>query len=86
MVSGLELAPELTDLTPTGEIVVGVGALLQGNNLRQVAAEQRKGSLGPDDTDSHVVLVEHQDVAVQTGLTVTANHVVLPSTATSIIP
>ena len=62
----LELPPELADLAPTLEIIVRVGALLETDHLRQLAAQQGERSFGANDTDGHVVLVKHQDTAIQT--------------------
>lgn len=56
---GLELVAGLADLDPALEIVVRVGVLLDGNHLGQIAAQKGKRPPNADNTDGHVVLVEH---------------------------
>jgi hypothetical protein len=64
----LESAPELADLAPVVEIVIGISALLERNNLGEIAEQQGKGTPDADYADRHVVPVEHKNVTVQTGL------------------
>lgn len=70
----LEMAPELADLAPALEIIVGVFALFERDDLSEVPEQQGKGTPGPHDANRHIVLVEHKDVAVQTRLTLSCNH------------
>ena len=62
----LEMSPELANPAPAFEVIVGVFALLKGNDLGKVATQERKSSSGADYADSHIVFVEDKDIAVQT--------------------
>ena len=61
----LKPTPELADLAPARKVVVGIGTSLERNHLRQIATQQGKSALGADDTDRHIVLVEHKHTAIQ---------------------
>ncbi|MHC4265747.1 MAG: hypothetical protein ACYSUK_07430 [Planctomycetota bacterium] len=54
---GIEVHLEFADLAPTLEVIVGIGALFVGNDLGQVAEEQRKCPFRPHDADCHIVLI-----------------------------
>ncbi len=64
----LEIALEFADLAPRVEIVVGVCALLEGDDLGELAKEQRKGPFGADNADSHIVLVQDKNATIQAGV------------------
>ena len=64
----LEIALEFADLAPGVEIVVGVYALLVGDDLGKLATEQGKGASCADNADSHIVLVQDKNAAIQTGI------------------
>jgi len=70
----LEMTPELAHLAPALEIVVGISALLERDDLGKLAEEQRKGSSGPHDANSHIMLVQHKDITAQSGLTFSSSH------------
>lgn len=61
----LEIALEFADLAPGVEIVVGVYALLVRDDLGKLATEQGKGPSCPDNADSHIVLVQDKNAAIQ---------------------
>jgi hypothetical protein len=63
----LEIALEFADLAPGLEIVVGVCTLLEGDDLGKLAKEQRKRPFGADNADSHIVLVQNKNIAIQAG-------------------
>ena len=63
----LEIALEFADLAPRVEIVVGVSALLEGDDLGKLAAEQGKGASGADNADRHIVLVQDKNAAIKAG-------------------
>jgi len=73
----LELTPELAYLAPALEIVVGISALLERDNLGKLAKEQRKGPPGPYNTDGHIMLVKDKNIAIQTGFELASNHSVV---------
>lgn len=64
----LEIALEFADLAPGVEIVVGVYALLVRDDLGKLATEQGKGPSCPDNADSHIVLVQDKNIAIQAGI------------------
>jgi hypothetical protein len=64
----LEIALEFADLAPGVEIVVGVYALLAGDDLGKLATEQGKGPSCPDNADSHIVLVQDKNATIQAGV------------------
>ena len=70
----LEVPPELADLTPALKIVCGILALLERDNLGEVAEQQGKRPPGAHDADRHVMLIQHKDVAVQTRLILSCYH------------
>ncbi len=70
----LEITPELAYLAPALEIVVGISALLERDDLGKLAKQQRKRPLGSYNTDSHIMLVKHKNIAVQTGFELAGNH------------
>jgi hypothetical protein len=71
----LESTPELAYLAPAMEIIVGISALLERDDLGKLAAQQRKRPPGSYYTDSHIMLVQHKDVTVQTRLIFSSNHI-----------
>lgn len=60
----LELPAELADFNPGLEIVTQVVAVLDVDDLGELAEEQRKCFLGVGDADGEIVFVEHQYVAI----------------------
>ena len=62
-----ELTPQLADLAPAIEIVIGIPALLERYDLGEIAKQKRKRPPDADDADRHIMPVEHQNVTVQTG-------------------
>ena len=70
----LKLTPELAYLAPALEIIVGISALLERDNLGKLAKEQRKGSPGPYDADGHIMLVKDKNITIQTGFELASNH------------
>ena len=70
----LEMTPELAYLAPALEIIVGISALLEGDNLGKLAKEQRKRPPGSYNTDGHIMLVKHKNIAVKTGFELAGNH------------
>ena len=64
----LEIALEFADLAPGVEIVVGVSALLEGDDLGKLATEQGKGPSCADNADSHIVLVQDKNATIQAGV------------------
>lgn len=64
----LEIALEFADLAPGLETVVGVCALLVRDDLGKLAKEQRKCPSGADYADSHIVLVQDKNIAIQAGV------------------
>lgn len=70
----LEMAFELAYFAPALEIIVGVGVLLYGDDLSELAEKQGKCAFGPYYADGHIVLVQHKNVAIQSGLHLTKNH------------
>ncbi len=71
----LEIAPELAYLTPALEVIVGIFALLEGDDLGKVAKEQRKSPSGSHYTDSHIMLVEDKHITVQAGFELVSHHI-----------
>jgi len=74
---GLEITPELAYLTPALEIIIGISAFLERDDLGKLAKEQRKRPPGSYNTDGHIMLVKHKNIAVQTGFELAGNHNVL---------
>ncbi len=70
----LEIAFEFADLAPALEIVVGVCALLERDDLGELAKQQRECSSGADYADGHIMFVQHEDITVQGGFELTGNH------------
>jgi len=70
----LESPPELADLAPALEIIIGIPALLERDDLGQIAEQQGKRPPGAHDADRHVMLVQYKDVTVQTRLTLSCYH------------
>jgi len=70
----LKTTPEFAHLAPTVEIIVGIIALFQGDNLGKLTKQQRKCPFGTDYTDSHIMLVQHKDITVQAGFMLGSNH------------
>jgi len=64
----LEVALEFAYIAPTLEIVVGVCALLERDDLGKLSKEQRERPFGADYADSHIVLVQDKNIAVQAGI------------------
>lgn len=58
------MTPELADLTPALEIIVGVLALLKGNDLGEISEQQGECTPYSYDANRHIVLVQHENVAV----------------------
>ena len=58
----LEIAPELAYPTPALEVIVGIFALLERDDLGKVAKQQRKSPPGSHYTDSHIMLVEDKHI------------------------
>jgi len=71
---GFELTLKFADFAPAVKIVRQVRALLDGNHLSDFAAHQREGAFGTDNTKSHIMLVQHQDTAIQTRFSRVSNH------------
>jgi len=63
----LEIAFEFADLAPGVEIVVGICALLEGDDLGKLAAEQRESAPCADNADSHIMLVQDKDITIEAG-------------------
>ena len=70
----LEITPELAHFAPAIEIVIGISTLLERDDLGEVAEKQGKRPSGADYADRHIMLVQHQDVTVQTRLIFSGNH------------
>jgi len=70
----LEMTAESANLAPTRKIIIGILTLLQRDDFRQVTKQQGKGTPGPYDADSHVMLVEHQDITIESGFDFASNH------------
>ena len=64
---GLELSAELADLDPGLEVVAQVLAVFDVDHFSQLAKQQREGPFDVDDPDGQVVLVQHQDIAIDAG-------------------
>ena len=70
----LEIAPELADLAPAIEIVIGISALLERNDLGEISEQQGEGPSDADYVDRHIMPVEHKNVTVQAGLMLLRYH------------
>jgi hypothetical protein len=70
----LKAAFEFADLAPALKVIIGVGAFLAGDDLRQPAAKQRKSPPGSYNTNSHIVLVKNKHVTVKTGMAFCGQH------------
>jgi hypothetical protein len=68
MFGRLEFLAVLADLAPGLEVVVTVSSLLAVNDLGQVAEQKGNRPASADDTQGHIVLVEHQDSRIQNRL------------------
>ncbi len=66
----LEIAFEFADLAPGVEIVVGVSALLVRDDLGKLAKEQGKCPSCTDNADSHIVLVQDKNAAIEAGFSI----------------
>jgi hypothetical protein len=72
---GLEGAGSLADLYPTVEIVVGVAAVLEADDLGEFAGKERKRAPHGNDTEGHIVLVEDKYAALKSGLLIFRYHI-----------
>ncbi len=63
----LEFLAQFADLDPGFEIVAQVMAVLDMDDFSELAAEQREGPLDVDNANGELVLVQHQNVAVDAG-------------------
>jgi len=70
----LEIASELTDLAPAMEIITGITAFFKRDDLGEIATEQRKGPPGSDYPYSHIMLIQHKDITIQTRLILWDTH------------
>ena len=59
-----EFTAELAQFAPVLEIVIEVFALFERDNLCDVLKEQREGTPGTYDTQCHIVLIQHEHVAI----------------------
>lgn len=71
----LELPAELAYLAPALEIVVGISAFLERDDLGKLATQKGEGASGADDADGHIVLVKDKHIAVQSGLMLASKHI-----------
>jgi len=53
----LKMAPKLADLAPALEIIVGISALFERNDLSKLTKQQRECPSGTHYADSHIMLV-----------------------------
>ena len=70
----LEVTSQLAELAPAVKIVIRISALLERNNLGEIAEQQGKGTPDTDYADRHVMPVKHKNVAVQTGMMFSKSH------------
>jgi len=70
----LEVTSQLAELALAVKIVIGISALLERNNLGEIAEQQGKGTPDTDYADRHVMPVKHKNVAVQTGVMFSKSH------------
>jgi len=70
----LEGAFELAYLAPALEVVVRVAALFEGDDFCKLSAQQGECPSGSDDADSHIVLVQDEHIAIETGFNVRSKH------------
>lgn len=70
----LEIPFELAYLAPALEIVIGIPALLDRNDLSKFAKEQRKRPSGSYYADGHIVLVQDENITVEPGFVLRNNH------------
>ena len=71
---GLEISFELAYLAPALEIIVGIRALLDRNDLSKLAKQQGKGPPGSYYADGHIMLVQHENITVKPGFMLRNNH------------
>src|SRR5262249_23172356 len=75
------LGAVLAQLTPGGEIIAGVLAVLEADDLRLLLAEQAEGPANRNNVHGHEQLVQHQDAGFQRRRGGAAYHI-LPSLRT----
>lgn len=70
-----EIPPELANLAPALEIVIGISALLKRNNFGKIAEQQGKCTPCADYSNRHIMFVQHKDITIQTRLEFSSNHI-----------
>ncbi len=70
----LEISFDLAYFAPALEIIVGILALLDGNDLGKLAEQQRKRPSGSYYADGHIMLVQHENITIKAGFMLRNNH------------
>jgi len=80
----LEVALEPADIAPAFEIMVRIYAFIDGYYFRKLAKKQRERPPCPHDSDRHIMLVQHKNVAVQSRLVSCRNHFTIQSASANL--